>query len=93
MLVLTMTVLGIGVVAGAAAPLLVPGRRHMPMVVTIVLGILGSLAGGFMGCLLDGRDPGQPGWLAGAVLGAVVALLLFTAFGRRPAPSEQPSSQ
>jgi uncharacterized membrane protein YeaQ/YmgE (transglycosylase-associated protein family) len=60
MLAVVITQFGVGFLAGALAPLLVPGRRNMPMVVTIVLGVLGSFAGGFLGYLLSGRDTDQP---------------------------------
>lgn len=78
-----------GIVAGAVSPLLVPGRRHMPVVVTMLLGILGSFTGGALGYLLVGRDADamgsvQPAWVVGAIVGAVVAQALFIAFGRRP---------
>ncbi len=90
--------LAIGLLAGAVAPLLVPGRRNMPMVVTIVLGILGSFIGGILSYLLIGKDAGagssaQLAWIAGAIIGAVIALLLFIAFGRRPTTKAQPGSR
>jgi uncharacterized membrane protein YeaQ/YmgE (transglycosylase-associated protein family) len=86
-----------GIVAGAVSPLVVPGRRHMPVVVTMLLGILGSFTGGVLGYLLVGRDAGvvgsvQPAWVVGAVVGAVVAQALFIAFGRRPEQSRRPRS-
>jgi uncharacterized membrane protein YeaQ/YmgE (transglycosylase-associated protein family) len=78
-----------GILVGAVSPLVVPGRRNMPVVVTIVLGILGSFTGGVLGYLLVGRDADvvgavQPAWVVGAIVGAVVVQVLFIAFGRRP---------
>ncbi|HEV2905718.1 MAG TPA: GlsB/YeaQ/YmgE family stress response membrane protein, partial [Actinomycetota bacterium] len=43
----------IGLVAGALARLLVPGRDPMGIGGTLVLGLVGSLIGGFLGDLLD----------------------------------------
>ena len=80
MLGLGVTVAVVGFVAGAVAPLLVPGRRHMPVVVTIVLGLLGAMVGGGLGYAVLGG----PGGAMGSVVGAAVVLLLFVAFGRRP---------
>ena len=95
MLGLVLCLLAIGVTAGALAPLLVPGRQNMPIVVTIVLGLLGSLGGGFVGYVLYGRDDGpsflQPAGAIGSIIGASVVLLLFIAFGRRR-PAAVPSS-
>lgn len=98
MLSLIISLLAIGLFVGAVAPLLVPGRRNMPIVVTMVLGVLGSFTGGILGYLLSGRDPVAEGsvylvWIAGATIGAVIVLLLFIAFGRRPTTRVRPGSR
>ena len=73
------TILGwllIGLVAGALAKLLVPGRDPGGIVVTILIGIAGALLAGF-----TARAFGQDlaGWrsYAAAVAGSVVLLLLY----------------
>jgi uncharacterized membrane protein YeaQ/YmgE (transglycosylase-associated protein family) len=68
-----------GLIVGALARLLVPGRQSMGLVATMVLGIVGSFIGGFLGSLLFGgeitlRNPA--GWIGG-IIGAVIALLIF----------------
>ncbi len=68
-----------GLIVGAIARLLVPGRQSMSLVATILLGIIGSFVGGFLGSLLFGgeiplRNPA--GWIGG-IIGAVIALLIF----------------
>lgn len=68
-----------GLIVGAIARLLVPGRQSMSIVATILLGIIGSFIGGFLGSLIFGgeitlRNPA--GWIGG-IIGAVIALLLF----------------
>lgn len=75
----------IGLVAGALARFLVPGRDPMGWGGTLVLGLVGSLIGGFVGDLLDkGKDDLSPAGLLGSVLGAIVALLVYrAAVGRR----------
>jgi uncharacterized membrane protein YeaQ/YmgE (transglycosylase-associated protein family) len=76
-----------GLVAGAIARLLVPGRQSMGILMTIVLGIIGSLVGGFIGYMLMGRgDPLQPsGWIM-SIIGAVIVLGLYVAMSRRERP-------
>src|SRR5437868_2661053 len=49
-------ILVIGIVAGFLARLLVPGRDPMGVGATIVLGIVGSFVGGFLGWALFGHD-------------------------------------
>lgn len=87
MLGLVVTLLIVGLVAGAIARLLVPGRQHMSVLMTIVLGIVGSFVGGFLGYLLFGKDSSegwvQPAGLIGSVIGAVIVLLLWTQVGDR----------
>ena len=70
----------VGLVAGALARLLVPGKDPMGWVGTLVLGLVGSLIGGFIGGLFAGGDQDlNPAGLLGSVLGAVVALLVYRA--------------
>lgn len=73
-----------GIIAGAIARLLVPGRQAMGLLATMALGIVGSFVGGFVASLMFGdRDLLSPsGWI-GSILGAVVVLLLFVGLGRR----------
>ncbi|HEX2699855.1 MAG TPA: GlsB/YeaQ/YmgE family stress response membrane protein [Acidimicrobiales bacterium] len=87
MLGLLLTFLVLGAVAGFIARLLVPGRDPMSFGATIVLGIVGSFVGGFLGYALMGRDVNdgalQPSGLLGSILGAVVALLVYNAATHR----------
>ncbi len=78
-----------GLIAGAIARLLVPGPDPIGIGGTILLGIVGSFIGGFLGWALFGKDMSegalQPaGWL-GSILGAVIALLIYRAVTRRRA--------
>ena len=73
----------IGLIAGALARFLVPGRDPMSIGATIVLGIVGSFIGGFLADVLfrsDAADRGlSPAGLIGSVIGAVIALLVYRA--------------
>jgi uncharacterized membrane protein YeaQ/YmgE (transglycosylase-associated protein family) len=77
----------VGLIAGALARLLVPGRDPMGWLMTIVLGIVGSFVGGFLYRLIfHPRDDGgyfQPGGLLLSILGAIVVLLIWRAINRR----------
>jgi len=65
-----------GLIAGAIARLLIPGRDPMGWIATILLGIVGSVVGGLIAYALKlGTDPYQPaGWIL-SIIGAVIALL------------------
>lgn len=76
----------IGAIGGYLARLLVPGPDPMSVLGTILLGIVGSFIGGFLGYVLFDKDIGegalQTSGIIGSVLGAIVALLLYNAAGR-----------
>ncbi|HEV8669394.1 MAG TPA: GlsB/YeaQ/YmgE family stress response membrane protein [Candidatus Limnocylindria bacterium] len=74
-----------GLIVGLLARVLVPGPDPMGWLGTIVLGIVGSLVGGFLANLLfTGQAIVQPaGWL-GSIIGAVIVLLVWRQMeGRR----------
>ena len=78
----------VGIIAGYLARLLVPGRDPMGFVQTVLLGIVGSFIGGFLGYVLFGKDLDegglQPSGIIGSIIGAVIALLIYNAVsGRR----------
>ena len=78
----------IGAIAGFVARALVPRDGVSGVLPTIVLGIIGSFVGGFLGYLLFGKDMAagalQPSGIIGSIIGAVIALLVYRAMnGRR----------
>jgi uncharacterized membrane protein YeaQ/YmgE (transglycosylase-associated protein family) len=88
MLGLIITIIVIGLIAGALARLVVPGKQDMSIGMTLLIGILGSFLGGFLGYLLfhkDGDDGFlQPAGILGSFIGAIIVLLLWIRFsGRR----------
>ena len=78
----------IGVLAGFIARALMPGKDSMSVPATILLGIVGSFLGGFLGYLIthhDAQDGAfQASGIIGSIIGAVIALLIYRAVsGRR----------
>ena len=84
MLGLIVSLLIIGLIAGAIARLLVPGRQDISIPTTIGVGIVGSFVGGFLGYVLFHKDAQngflQPSGIVGSVIGAVIVLLLWMHF-------------
>lgn len=74
-----------GLFVGAIARLLVPGRDPIGCLGTILLGITGSVVGGFLASLLLGgfREGFQPAGFLGAILGGVIVLLIWRWMTRR----------
>jgi uncharacterized membrane protein YeaQ/YmgE (transglycosylase-associated protein family) len=79
----------IGLIAGAVARLLIPGKQDLSIPMTIVIGIIGSFVGGFLGYLLFHKDGSngffQPSGIIGSIIGAVIVLLIWTRVGGRKA--------
>lgn len=77
----------VGLIAGALAKLLMPGNDPGGWIVTIILGIVGALVGGFVWNLLGGEADVTGINLASvaiATLGAIVLLLIYRMIvGRR----------
>lgn len=75
-----MTVLGwivFGLVVGVVAKLLMPGRDPGGFVVTIAIGVIGALLGGFLGRVLGLYREGDPVGFVMAVLGSIVLLWIY----------------
>lgn len=73
-----------GLIVGAIAKLVMPGRDPGGIIVTILLGIAGALLAAFMSRALDiGRGDNWVGWIA-SIIGAVVILIVYRLLvGRR----------
>ena len=77
----------IGIIAGFLARAIVPGNDAMGVGGTILLGIVGSFVGGFLGYVLfreDGAEGAlQPSGIIGSVVGSILALLVYRAANGR----------
>lgn len=76
----------VGLVAGAIAKAIHPGKDPGGFIVTILIGIAGAVVGGWVSSMLgygtvDGFDIGS---LVIAILGAVLLLFIYRKFSSRP---------
>ena len=81
-----LTILGwilFGLVVGVLAKLVMPGHDPGGIVVTIALGIVGAMVGGFAGRLLGFYQAGEGAGYIMATLGAVLLLFLYRQIGVR----------
>ena len=67
----------IGLVVGAIAKLLVPGKDPGGCIITILLGIAGAFVAGYLGRALGWYQPGQPAGFIASVIGAMLLLLIY----------------
>jgi len=77
----------VGLIAGFVARALVPGPDPMSVLGTMVLGIVGSFVGGFIGYLLTHHDANdgafQASGILGSIIGAIVTLFIVRALNGR----------
>ena len=74
-----------GLVVGALAKLIMPGNDPGGIIVTMLIGIAGSMLGGFIGRAMGLYGPGQAAGFLMSFLGAVVLLVLYRMMVRRRA--------
>ncbi|SAL46761.1 transglycosylase-associated protein [Caballeronia cordobensis] len=73
----------VGLVVGLIARAIKPGDDNMGWIMTIVLGIAGSLIAGYVGRALGWYQPGQPaGWIA-SIIGAIILLVVWGMIRKR----------
>lgn len=74
----------VGLLAGALAKLIMPGRDPGGCVVTILLGIAGALLAGYVGRMAGFYADGERAGFIAAVIGSIAVLALYRLFvGRR----------
>ena len=72
----------IGLIAGAIAKLIMPGKDPGGIIITMLLGVAGAFVGGFLFRALGFGGDGVAG-LIGAIIGALILLALYRLFTRR----------
>jgi uncharacterized membrane protein YeaQ/YmgE (transglycosylase-associated protein family) len=73
----------IGFVAGVVAKFLHPGRENMGFIMTTILGIVGAVVATFIGKAVGWYQPGEGAGFIGAVVGAILLLVIYGAIAKR----------
>lgn len=66
----------LGLIAGALAKLVMPGKQGGGIIVTMVLGIVGAFVGGWLGTFIPGLSDGITSFRIGTIFTAVVGSLI-----------------
>lgn len=74
-----------GLIVGALAKFIMPGRDPGGFIVTILLGIAGALLGGFLGRAVGWYGPNDAAGFIMALIGAIILLLLYRLIFKRRA--------
>jgi uncharacterized membrane protein YeaQ/YmgE (transglycosylase-associated protein family) len=75
----------IGLLAGAVAKLIMPGKDPGGMIITMLLGIAGSILATYIGTLLGWYHEGDKAGFLMSVAGAVLLLAIYHLLRKRPA--------
>ena len=74
----------VGLVIGAIAKLLMPGKDPGGFIITILLGIAGSFLASYLGQAIGWYQEGQPAGFIASVIGAILLLAIYRVF-KKPA--------
>ena len=75
----------IGLVAGALAKFVMPGKDPGGLIITILIGIAGSILFTYLGQFLGIYEPGQTAGFIGATIGAIILLAIYRLFKKKAA--------
>jgi len=77
----------IGFIAGVIAKFIMPGSTNEPsgFILTAILGIVGAIVASYLGQALGWYAPGEGAGLIGAVVGAIIVLVVWGLIARRKA--------
>ncbi len=70
-----------GLIIGLVARAILPGRQHMGLILTMILGIVGAWLGGLIGRATGMYREGHPAGFFMALVGAVILLLIYSFMG------------
>lgn len=73
----------IGLIVGALAKLFMPGRDPGGFIITMLLGVAGSLVATYLGQAIGWYPPGSSAGFIASILGAMLLLFLYRMFTRR----------
>ncbi|MGB3425001.1 MAG: GlsB/YeaQ/YmgE family stress response membrane protein [Castellaniella sp.] len=67
----------VGFIVGLIARALMPGEQKLGLILTTLLGIVGSVVAGYLGAALGIYQAGQgAGWI-GSIVGALIVLFIY----------------
>jgi len=72
----------VGFFIGLIARMIMPGAEHMGFILTTVVGIVGSIVGGFIGRLISPPKEGQAVHPAGLIMSIIGALIVLFVWGK-----------
>ena len=73
----------LGLLAGIIAKFIFPGRQNMGWIMTTLLGIAGSFVATYLGQWLKIYQPGETAGFLGAIVGALILLLIYSMIKRK----------
>jgi len=73
----------VGLVVGAIAKLLMPGKDPGGIIITMLIGVAGALVAGFLGRALGWYREGEPVGFIASLLGAILLLAIYRLFTRK----------
>lgn len=66
-----------GLIIGLIARAVMPGRQHLGLIMTMLLGVIGAWVGGIIGRATGMYAPGHPAGFLMALVGAVIVLFIY----------------
>ncbi|HWK60257.1 MAG TPA: GlsB/YeaQ/YmgE family stress response membrane protein [Eoetvoesiella sp.] len=67
----------VGFIVGLIARAIMPGEQKLGIILTVILGIVGSLVAGYLGAAVGLYAPGEgAGWI-GSIVGAIIVLFVY----------------
>ncbi len=73
----------IGLIVGALAKLIMPGKDPGGIIVTILIGIAGSILFTYLGQFIGLYEEGQSAGFIGSVVGAIILLAVYRLFKKK----------
>ena len=67
-----------GLIIGLVARAVMPGRQHMGLIMTMILGLVGAWVGGLIGRMTGMYEEGHPAGFFMAFIGALVVLFIYS---------------
>jgi uncharacterized membrane protein YeaQ/YmgE (transglycosylase-associated protein family) len=75
----------IGLIVGAIAKFIMPGKDPGGIIITMLLGIAGALLASWIGQAVHWYRPGQGAGFIASIIGALILLFIYRLFRGRPA--------